>query len=566
MPRARLTGSFSIGRRIAAAFAVLLLASLALGGFAIERMKVMNGVAARLADDDLPSLALSGNIAMLVQQLRVSDARTTMAYDPAEVAAAVGQGMRNMAAYDRARASFEPFIRAGEERDLYRRIDRLMTQYKLLHGQLITLAQKYQLETAGALLEGRMVELSDQVSGLVERDIQYHRRLGEAAARHDRKIYHGAWVLTLSALGSMMLICVAAGFGLIRSISTPISAMTGAMRSLAANDHSTTVPGMQRRDEIGVMAAAVQVFKDNMIRAAKLSSEQEQAEEAAAAERRAGMRGLADDFEAKLGRLAALLASSSTQLEATARSMTGTAIQTNQRAGNVAAAATQASVGVQVVASTAEELSSSIGEISRQVAQSAEMTGRAVIDAQRTDLIVRALAEGADKIGSVVGLITGIAAQTNLLALNATIEAARAGDAGKGFAVVASEVKSLAQQTARATDEIGTQIGQIQAATREAVDAIRGITAAVQDVSAIATTIAAAVEEQGAATAEIARNVQQTAHATQDVTVNISGVSLAAEETGAAAGQVLNAAAELSRQAEQLSGEMSSFVVLVRAA
>ena len=566
MPRARLTRSFSIGTRIACAFALLLLASLALGGFAIERMRVMNGVAARMADDYLPSLALSGNMAMLVQQLRVSDARTTMAYDPAEVSAAVGQGMRNMAAYDHARAAFGPLIHAGEERDLYGRIDRLMAKYRLLHDQLIALAQKYQLETAGALLEGRMVELSDQVSGLVDRDIQYHRRLGEAAARHDRKVYHGAWVLTLSALAAMMLICVAAGVGLIHSISTPISAMTGAMRSLAANDHSVAVPGTRRTDEVGVMAAAVQVFKDNMIKAGEFSAQQERLKDAAAAERRASMRGLADDFEAKLGRLAASLAASSTQLEATARSMTGTAGQTNLQAGNVAAAAAQASVGVQVVASTADELSSSIGEISRQVAQSAEMTGRAVLDAQRTDAIVRALAEGADRIGNVVGLITGIAAQTNLLALNATIEAARAGEAGKGFAVVASEVKSLANQTARATDEIGTQVGQIQAATREAVDAIRGITAAVQDVSAIATTIAAAVEQQGAATAEIARNVQQTAHATQDVTVNIGGVSLAAEGTGAAADQVLSAAAELSRQAEQLSGEMSSFIVLVRAA
>ena len=566
MPKARRTGSFSIGRRIVSIFAVLLLASLTLGGSAIERMRMMNGVAARMADDYLPSLALSGNMAMLVQQLRVSDARTTMAYDPAEVAAAVGQGMRNMAAYDRARAALQPFIRAGEERDLYRRIDGLMTQYRVLHDQLITLAQKYQLETAGTLLEGRMVELSDQVSELVEHDIQYHRRLGDAAARHDRKVFHGAWVLTLSLLGAMVLLCVVAGFGLIRTTSWPISAMTGAMRRLAASDRSVVIPGTRRRDEIGVMAAAVQVFKDNMIRAEQLAAEQEQVKDAAARERRESMSGLADDFEAKLGRLAAMLAASSTQLESTARSMTGTAIQTNQQAGNVAAAAAQASVGVQVVASTAEELSSSIGEISRQVAQSAEMTGRAVLDAQRTDAIVRALAEAADKIGNVVGLISGIAGQTNLLALNATIEAARAGDAGKGFAVVASEVKSLANQTARATDEIGTQIGQIQAATREAVDAIRGITAAVQDVSAIATTIAAAVEEQGAATAEIARNVQQTAHATQDVTANIGGVSLAAEETGAAAGQVLSAAAELSRQAEQLSGEMSAFIVLVRAA
>jgi methyl-accepting chemotaxis protein len=221
---------------------------------------------------------------------------------------------------------------------------------------------------------------------------------------------------------------------------------------------------------------------------------------------------------------------------------------------------------VQTVAAAAEELSASIGEISRQVHQSSKITGQAVTETQRTDTIVRALAEGADKIGKVMELIADIAGQTNLLALNATIEAARAGDAGKGFAVVASEVKSLATQTARATEEIGVQVSQIQAATKEAVGAIEGISTTIQEVSKIAASIAAAVEEQGAATAEIARNVQQTAQAAQDVTVNISGVSRASSETGAAAGQVLSAAGDLSNQAENLTAEVNTFLVDVRAA
>ncbi len=226
--------------------------------------------------------------------------------------------------------------------------------------------------------------------------------------------------------------------------------------------------------------------------------------------------------------------------------MSSTARQTNDQAANVAAAAAEASFGVQTAA--------------------AAVSDRAVADATRTDTIVRALADGAQKIGDVVGLISSIAGQTNLLALNATIEAARAGDAGKGFAVVASEVKSLATQTAKATEDIASQITQIQSTTKEAVTAIQGIALTIGEVSTIATAIAAAVEEQGAATAEIARNVQQTAGSAQAVTSNISGVSSAANSTGAAAGEVLNAAGDVSRQAATLSRAVDHFISGVKAA
>jgi methyl-accepting chemotaxis protein len=338
------------------------------------------------------------------------------------------------------------------------------------------------------------------------------------------------------------------------------------MQSIAHGSLDQPVEETDRGDEIGRMAETLEVLRQTALTARALESEQVATKQQAEQEKRQALIGLADRFDASVGRLVGLMASGSTELETTAKSMTGTADRTNQRAAVVGSAATEASTRVQTVAAAAEELSSSISEISRQVAQSAAITSRAVEAARQTDTTVRALADGAKQIEHVAELISSIAGQTNLLALNATIEAARAGEAGRGFAVVAVEVKSLASQTAEATKEIGTRIAQIQSATKEAVDAIQGITSTIEEVSAIATTIGSAIEEQGAATAEIARNVTQTAQATQDVTTNIGGVSAAANETGGAAGLVLTAASNLSKQAEQLSGEVNTFLAGVRAA
>ncbi len=350
-----------------------------------------------------------------------------------------------------------------------------------------------------------------------------------------------------------------------RSLVARVVALNAIMGRLSDGDLTATVAPSRQADEISRMAATVSVFRDNMIRAERLTAEQ-QAEHAARESRAARVDGLTHGFEGQVGGLVGLVASAAAQLQTTARSMTGTAGETAQQAANVASAAEEASVNVQTVASAAEELAASITEISRQVAQSAKVAGQAVEDARRTDTVVRALADGARSIGEVVGLISNIAGQTNLLALNATIEAARAGDAGKGFAVVASEVKSLATQTARATEDIGRQIAQIQNATREAVASIEGIGSTIGEVSAIAAAIAAAVEQQGAATQEIARNTQQASAGTLSVTTNISGVGEGAQNTGAAATEVLGAAGTLSRQAEDLNRAISRFIADIKAA
>jgi methyl-accepting chemotaxis protein len=362
------------------------------------------------------------------------------------------------------------------------------------------------------------------------------------------------------------LVMAAFGYLLSRQVTHPLARMTAALKGLAAGDRSLQVPETSRHDEIGEMAKAAQVFKNNMIETERLRAEQEVLKQQADQERRQVMLDLAAKFETKVGSIVVGVTSAATELQSTAQAMTITTEEATRQSASVAAASEQATENVQAVASATEELSSSIAEISQQVAKSSGMVGEAVQRATSSNEQVQGLTAAAEKIGDVVKLISGIAAQTNLLALNATIEAARAGDAGRGFAVVASEVKALADQTAKATDEIGLQIRAIQEATATSARSIQGIVETIGAVNESATAIASAVEEQGAATQEIARNVTRAAQGTSEVASNISGVNQAAQQTGTAAAQVLARAGELSKNGGLLKQQVEAFLFEVRAA
>ncbi|WP_322514337.1 cache domain-containing protein [Rhodopseudomonas palustris] len=370
----------------------------------------------------------------------------------------------------------------------------------------------------------------------------------------------------LMAAAFALLIITLVSIIVARGITRPIDAITAAMKNLAAGRLDAEIPGIGRRDEIGEMAGAVEVFKHNAIERQRLEAEQHQAEARAAAQRKADTKRLADEFERAIGEIVETVSSASHELEASATTLTTTAERSQHLATMVSAASEEASTNVQSVASATEEMSSSVNEISRQVQDSARIAHEAVEQARTTNGRVEELAKAAARIGDVVELINTIAGQTNLLALNATIEAARAGEAGRGFAVVAAEVKALAEQTAKATGEISQQINGIQSATEQSVTAIKEIGGTIGRMSEISSTIASAVEEQGAATQEISRNVQQAAIGTQQVSVNITDVQRGATETGSASSQVLSAAKSLSQDSNRLKLEVSKFLDNVRAA
>jgi methyl-accepting chemotaxis protein len=385
----------------------------------------------------------------------------------------------------------------------------------------------------------------------------------EAAATHRV----GTFTAMLWSISGLVFLVIGGGlFGVGFGVIRPMTRMTGVMARLAGGSLAIEIPSLKRGDEVGAMARAVQIFRENAQRVLEMESAQAGLKLKAEEDRKAAMSRVANGFEQAIGKIVGAVSSASSEIELAAGSLTKTVEATRESTAAATSASNLSSANVQSAATASEEMASSVTEIGRQVQQSETITQAAVRQAEQTNARISELSQSAGRIGEVVKMIAAVAEQTNLLALNATIEAARAGEAGRGFAVVASEVKALAAQTAKATEEIGTQITQMQSATQQSVSAIKEIGVTIGRISEISTVIAAAVEQQGAATQEIARNVQQAAQGSIQVGDSIAVVSRGAANTGAAAAQVHGFAHSLANQGNHLKLEVEKFLTTIRAA
>ncbi|MGC1411514.1 MAG: methyl-accepting chemotaxis protein [Acetobacteraceae bacterium] len=530
--------NLTIRLKVLLAFGLLLLVAMALGIFAMNRLASVNAAAAELRSKWLPSTQIVARMSLTFEQYRIAEGRALVAASE-HARRAVEDDLRvRSQEVQRQRAAYQPTITSDEERGIVREFDRHWDEYLSISQEMMGLVRQGAKEPAALIYNGKertpVADARKSATELMELNV----REGRAAALRGDAVYASARIWIVCVLVVAALVCCIAVFVIVRGVSTPVLAMARTMQHLAQGDESVAIAGSDRRDEIGRMAAALEVFRSHAIEKRRLAEAQEAERERADVEKRAALLGMAEKIETETATALDQIGTRTAAMAATAEEMHASSARTGGTARHAASAAQQVLTNAQTVANSTDQLSESIHEIAAQVGHSTAVVARAVEAATETRQTMEALNEQVGRIGAVADMISEIAARTNLLALNATIEAARAGDAGKGFAVVASEVKALATQTTSSTQEIARHINEVRAATEASAAAVGRIEQTIGEVNAIAGSIAAAVEEQGAATSEIARNVAETASAANEMTRQIGEVSSEAERADRQAGAV----------------------------
>jgi methyl-accepting chemotaxis protein len=551
--------AISIRLKVILAFAVVFCCTTGLGVFALQRLDGVNHAAAEIRDTALPATRVLGELAYHTMRFRQLEATYALAPD-AEAKAKEAASMHTVGEQAaKALQAFEPLVAPGEGRRLADQMTQLWPAYVVQDGTFLTA----DTATSVGLYRGEMRTGFNKFQAALQAEIALNVKQAEQAGDFGTALGDSAHAWITIVLGLTSLLCAIIAVSMIRGISMPIGAITSAMRRLAQQDLNVEIFGTGRGDEIGSMANAVEVFKQNAIERERLELGQKARELQVKQEKQAALNGMAATIEAETGTALESVGAQTGAMVATAEEMSASSMRTGEAARGAASGAEQALANAQTVASAAEQLAASIREIGTQMSLSAAVVGRAVTAGAEARATLEALNAKVGRIGEVANMIGDIAAKTNLLALNATIEAARAGEAGKGFAVVASEVKQLAMQTARSTAEIGRHIGEVRTATDASVAAVARIERTIDEIDAIAGSVATAVEQQGAATAEIARNVGETAAAAGEMTRRIGEVSAEAERTGQRSTQVRDGTAGLNTLVTELQ---RSVIRVVRAA
>ncbi|HUO53613.1 MAG TPA: HAMP domain-containing methyl-accepting chemotaxis protein [Rhodoblastus sp.] len=562
----KLWRDLSIRTKILVAFCSMVLALIALTALAMTSMVSMANQSATIRDDWMPASAKIGFLRKAVNHYRLAEAEGLLAIASGaagtdDVLSAVASDVRT------ASRAYRPLIAPGSEQE------RLMADFDrdwpaLRQAGLDTLRRARGGDLAGALASysGADKALNTRIVDLLNHNIGLTESGGATAVEQVETIYRTGRLALLLCAGAGLALGALMSAGLIFGLVAPLLQATSAVDRLARGDLDVAVEGAERRDEIGALVRALDIFKSNMRRTQTLEAETENARAGQEAQRRAMAGQMADQFEGKVRAILTGVLGATEEFRHSARILSDAAVETAAQAKAVAEASEASSSNIASVASATEQLTYSVKEIDAQARESSQIAGDSANEAERMDQQMRELAAAADRIGGIVSMIADIAGQTNMLALNATIEAARAGEAGRGFAVVAQEVKTLAEQTSKATAEIGAQITDIQATTQRAAENISTIVRTTERANGIAHGIAEAVYQQGEATKEIAANVQHASHGAHQVAENIGGVLESAQSSSGASSRMLTAAGDLARQAEALRNEVDGFLAALRAA